>query len=107
MMYRKAMVPDDFIVPTELTTEKFRLRPLTINDVDKDFEAVQNSVNKEGKLTPRQQLTNEQNLIDLAWHQKEFQSARRLLIRSCHRIKKNVGDVYIFTQVIRMGWRLN
>ena len=73
MMYRKPLVPEEFIVPLKVRMEKFVLKPLTIECVDLDFEAVQHSVDKEGNPTPRPDLTKQQNLIDLAWHQKEFQ----------------------------------
>jgi len=61
------LVPDDFAVPEGLETERFRLRMLTIRDVVADFEAIRDR-------SPG--LTLEQNLIDLGWHQKEFQDRR-------------------------------
>jgi hypothetical protein len=49
---------------------------LTINDLEKDFEAVTSSTEHLQKVWGRkwpEGLTLEQNLIDLGWHQKEFQ----------------------------------
>ena len=77
-MYKEPLVPADFTVPLVLETEHMRLRPLTINDVVKDFEAV---VTSEARLLDVFQmpggwplgLTLEQNLIDAGWHQAEFQ----------------------------------
>lgn len=69
----------DFKIPEKLETEKFRLRMLTVNDVVKDYEAVMTSVNHlKGIFGPKstwpsKDLTLEQDLIDLGWHQKEFQ----------------------------------
>lgn len=60
-------VPPDSQVPESLETERFRLRPLTIHDVVKDYDAMISR----GNVTAG--LTLEQNLIDLGWHQKEFQ----------------------------------
>lgn len=72
----RTFVPLDFNVPHGLDTERFRLRMLTIHDVDKDFDAVTSSTehlqNVWGGKWP-EGLTLEQNLIDLGWHQKEFQ----------------------------------
>lgn len=72
-------VPTDFIVPQVLKTEGFHLRMLTVNDVVKDFDAVMSSVEHcktvWGDKWP-EGLTLEQNLIDLGWHQKEFQTRR-------------------------------
>jgi hypothetical protein len=61
------LVPDDFAVPQGLETERFRLRMLTVRDVVADFEAIRDRAPG---------LTLEQNLIDLGWHQKEFQDRR-------------------------------
>lgn len=60
------LVPDDFTVPVLLETDRFRLRPLVISDVVKDYDAMMSRV--EPDLT----LTIEQNLADLGWHQVEF-----------------------------------
>jgi len=69
-------VPEEFMVP-ELETEEFRLRTLTIHDVVKDYDAVMTSVDHLKTIWPGstwpEGLTFEQDLIDLGWHQKEFQ----------------------------------
>ena len=71
------LVPRTFEVPCALETEAFRLRMLTVNDVVKDFDAVISSAEELCNLWPDatwpEGLTIEQNLIDLGWHQKEFQ----------------------------------
>lgn len=73
-------VPADFKVPETLETAEFRLRMLTVNDVVKDFDAVMSSVDHCRTIWPGGKwplgLTLEQNLIDLGWHQKEFQTRR-------------------------------
>lgn len=73
-------VPESFTAPAVLETEKFRLRTLTVNDVVKDYDAVMSSASHIKELSPGSEwptgLTLEQNLIDLGWHQKEFQSGR-------------------------------
>ena len=73
-------VPKDFQVPATLETAEFRLRMLTIHDVVKDFDAVITSVEHLKTIWPGgkwpEGLTLEQNLIDLGWHQKEFQIRR-------------------------------
>jgi hypothetical protein len=72
-------VPLDFNIPEKLETEKFRLRMLTVNDVVKDYDAVMTSIDHlKGVFGPQskwptEELTFEQDLIDLGWHQKEFQ----------------------------------
>jgi len=76
-MSRKQLVPDDFTVPLLLETPEFRLRPLLISDVVKDYDAVMTSVDHlKGILSPGSDwpvgLTFEDDLIDLGWHHKEF-----------------------------------
>jgi hypothetical protein len=72
-------VPEAFEVPTVLETADYRLRMLTVGDVVKDFDAVVRSAAHIQQLGPPGMrwptgLTLEQNLIDLGWHQKEFQN---------------------------------
>lgn len=62
--------------PTGLEHERFRLRMLTVRDVDADFEAINERVDPDGTFKGARGLTKEQNLIDLGWHQKEFQLRR-------------------------------
>jgi len=73
-------VPADFDVPLTLETVEFRLRMLTVNHVVKDYDAVMSSVHHCKTIWPSlgwpEGLTLEQNLIDLGWHQKEFQTRR-------------------------------
>ena len=77
-MHRAAIVPDDFIVPAGLETDRLRLRMLTIQDAVKDYDAVMTSkerlqtIFRPGGHWP-EGLTLEQNMIELAWHQVEFQ----------------------------------
>tara|TARA_R110002049_G_scaffold71900_1_gene184827 strand:- start:2385 stop:2936 length:552 start_codon:yes stop_codon:yes gene_type:complete len=71
-------VPVDFKVPDTLENEHFRIRMLSINDVVKDYDAVMTSIEHLNKMYPTsswptKDLTFEQDLIDLGWHQKEFQ----------------------------------
>jgi hypothetical protein len=65
-------VPDDFAVPAGLEHERFRLRMLSIDDVVKDFDALNDRVNREGERQPPFVETVRENLIDLGWHEKEF-----------------------------------
>ena len=73
-------VPPDFDVPEQLETDSYRLRMLTTSDVVKDYDAVISSAAHINELwngvSWPEGLTIEQNLIDLGWHQKEFQRRR-------------------------------
>ena len=74
---KRQFVPTEFVVPSELATANFTLRMLSIDDVEKDFEAVTSSAERVSKVWPDSGwpagLTLRQNLIDLGWHEKEFQ----------------------------------
>ena len=70
--------PDGATIPTGIETDDFRLRILTVNDLVKDYDAVMSSVDHlTGVFGPGGtwpiDLTLEQDLIDLGWHQKEFE----------------------------------
>jgi hypothetical protein len=70
------LVPDGFEVPHGLEHERFRVRKLTIDDVVKDFEAINDRVDHRGDPRPPFVDTIELNLVDLGWHQKEFELRR-------------------------------
>ena len=76
-MYSRPLVSQDFAVPELLQGTGFHLRMLRIHDVVKDYDAVMSSeahlvgFMKPGSTWPRG-LTVEENLIDLAWHHREF-----------------------------------
>jgi len=75
------LVQRDFKIPEFLETDKLRLRMLAVTDVVKDYDAVMTSIEHLQKTIPfgpdhkwpTKELTFEQDLIDLGWHQKEFQ----------------------------------
>ena len=77
-LYNLPLVPDGFDVPKLVQTDRLRLRPLTIHDAVRDFDAVVTSeerlrtVYEPGGDWPSG-LTLEQNIIELGWHQTEFQ----------------------------------
>jgi len=70
-------LPRDFQPPAGLEHERFHLRPIKIHDVVKDYDAVMTSRDHLWELFgeawrwPPATLTLEEDLVDLAWHQKE------------------------------------
>ncbi len=70
--------PDSAVIPLEFETTDFKVRKLTINDVVKDYDAVISSIEHlTGVFGPDETwpegLTLEEDLVDLGWHQKEFE----------------------------------
>jgi hypothetical protein len=70
------LVPKNF-VPKILEDEKFIARKLSARDVYLDFFAVLSSIDiihqTRGGSWPTPDLTIEDDLIDLSWHQREFE----------------------------------
>ena len=96
-------LPVDFVVPAFAVTALFKLRPLTIQDVVKDYDAVMTSRNHlwqrfgDAWGWPAADLTLEQDLIDLAWHQKEFQNKSSFAYSVLNVEESQVlGCVYIY-----------
>lgn len=74
-MSPKPFVPASFVIPQTLETEHFRLRMLSVGDVQKDYEAVmetQAHFQSLGYDWPRDGFTLTENLADLEAHQREF-----------------------------------
>jgi hypothetical protein len=75
-------LPEDFDVPSLVAGLRFRIRPISVHDVVRDYDAVMSSREKLwdqfGAVWgwPRAGLTLEQDLVDLAWHQKEGELRR-------------------------------
>jgi hypothetical protein len=63
-------------VPAGLEHARFRLRMLTIDDVIDDFDAINARVDRDGRPQPPFVPTVRENLVDLGWHQKEFELRR-------------------------------
>ena len=70
------LVSEDFDVPSGLEHDRFRLRKLTVDDVVKDFDAISSRVDHLGVSQPPFVPTIALNLVDLGWHQKEFELRR-------------------------------
>lgn len=102
-MYTSYFIPEPSRPPLGTKTSHFILRPLSVNDVEKDYDAVMNSIDHligvfgPDVSWPTHDLTLEQNLIDLGWHQKEFQLRRSFAYKVMAPDEKcYLGCVYIF-----------
>lgn len=95
-MYNLPLVPDDFDVPKLLQTDRLCLRPLTIHDAVRDFDAVITSeerlrtVYDPGGEWPSG-LTLEQNIIELGWHQTDSAAHFVCLHRRQPRTNRSAG----------------
>ena len=70
----------DRAIPTTHTLGDFTLKALSVSDLERDFSAVMESAADIKAAHPGSSwpdgLTKEKNLIDLAWHQREFEARR-------------------------------
>ena len=76
----KPFIPSSFVVPGVFETDQFRLRMLSVEDVEKDYEAVMESRQLLRSLFggewPRDGFTVQENLEDLQRHQREFEQRK-------------------------------
>jgi hypothetical protein len=73
---KKLQLPQGFTPPTKLTREDIVARPLTRQDLDDDLAGVNSSLEiirqTRGGSWPEEELNGEFDLLDLAWHEREF-----------------------------------
>ena len=84
-MYKRAIVPKDFVVPVQLKTSRCIFQPLTQRDVVRDFDAVMSSEDfLRNVFNPKSAwptgLSLEGNLADLGWHEVESVSYTHLTL---------------------------
>jgi hypothetical protein len=67
-------------IPAIHALGEFTLKALSIHDLERDFSAIMESAADIKAANPGSRwpegLTKEKNLIDLAWHQREFEARR-------------------------------
>jgi hypothetical protein len=99
----KLFVPPEFNVPDVLETDTFRLRMLKATDVAKDYDAVMTSIDHlqgvfgNNSKWPSKDLSFEQDLKDLEWHESEFKN-RSSFTYTVTNLDESIclGCVYIF-----------
>ena len=77
-MYHPPLIEPGTDLVTLVETERFRIRPMTVHDAIRDYEAVATSPKELGAAfgdpdAVPMPYTMEQEIIELGWHQKEFQ----------------------------------
>lgn len=90
-------------IPWEFSLGQVTLRALTVSDVDRDFSAVMESSAQLKAANPTRSwpdgLTLKQNLIDVAWHQKEFQSKRSFAWIIQDQNGSYLGCLYVYPSI--------
>ena len=90
-------------IPTVHILGEFTLRALSVDDVERDFAAVMESAAEikaaNPGLTWPDGLTKEKNLIDLAWHQKEFEARRSFAWVIENVARDYLGCLYVYPSI--------
>lgn len=95
------LVPNSFIVPEEYIQPEFILKKLCYDDAKLDYDAVMSSIDiihkTRGGTWPTHDLTYEDDLIDLGWHQREFENRTSFTYTLLNPDRtKCLGCVYIY-----------
>lgn len=106
----------NWTIPERYTLGSVNLKSLTIHDMERDYSAIMESAADFKAAHPGMSwpddLTREQNLIDLAWHQKEFSARRSFawVIQDTH--SNYLGCLYVYPSIagddiadVRWWWR--
>lgn len=98
----ESIVPDDFELPRVFETNQYRIRPLVVDDVVKDYEAIATNLDRLDRLmgpdyTEPDDLSFHQDFLDVAWHHKEFQR-RSSFAYGVWRLDESegIGGVYVY-----------
>ncbi len=78
-------LPPGFSVPTELRYEDIIAKPLSRNDLAADIDGVNSSLDiirkTRGGSWPTEPVSEEFDLLDLAWHEREFRDGDSFCLR--------------------------
>ncbi|MEL6170418.1 MAG: GNAT family N-acetyltransferase [Pseudomonadota bacterium] len=107
---------ENWNVPRAYVLGQFTLKAITTDDNERDFSAVMESKDNIAAVAPDRTwpegLTLDQNLIDLAWHQKEFEARRSFAWIIENDAADYLGCVYVYPSnesekaaVVRWWWR--
>jgi len=90
-------------IPAEYFLGAIKLKALSVDDLDRDYEAVMQSAadikTANPTLTWPDGLTREQAMVDLAWHQKEFESRRSFAWVVEDKDQTYLGCIYVYPSI--------
>lgn len=97
---KKLSLSEGVTAPPELTFDDIVARPLTRADLRDDLQAVNSSIeviqNSRGGSWPTEQLSDEFDLLDLAWHEREFRDASSFAYVVYNTSGQYVGCFYLY-----------
>lgn len=95
------LVPKNFNPPTQLVTSTFLISKLCAKDVYLDYPVVMSNIEiireTRGGNWPTLNLTFEDDFIDLAWHQREFEYKRSFAFKALSPNQNSfLGCIYFY-----------
>ncbi len=102
---QKFALPPDFKPPQELTYEDIVAKPLTRQDLKADIEGVNSSLEiirkTRGGSWPEEAVSEEFDLLDLAWHEREFRDKDSLAYVVYDNSGGYIGCFYLYPMGVR------
>ncbi len=102
---KKLVVPAETTIPAELTYDDLVARVLSHKDVPDDLVGVNSSIElirqTRGGSWPAEELTEEFDFVDLAWHEREFRDGSSFAYVIYNTAGEYFGCVYLYP----MGYR--
>lgn len=97
----------NFQAPTELSFEDLRAKPLTRADLKADMEGVNSSLElirkTRGGSWPSEPVSEDFDLLDLAWHEREFRDGTSFAYVVYNDKDAYIGCVYLYPMGVRTG----
>lgn len=97
---KKLPIIESKTAPTYLEYSGLIARPLTRNDIDDDLVAVNENIEiikrTRGGKWPTGQLTKEEDLLDLAWHEREFNDGNSFAYVVRDESQNYIGCFYLY-----------
>jgi len=91
-------------IPWTYRLGAFFLKALTIKDLDRDYAAVMEAAREiepdhPDSNSPADEMSHEQNMIDLAWHQREFAARRSYAWVIEDNLGEYLGCAYVYPAI--------
>jgi hypothetical protein len=102
---KKFSFPSDFRAPVQFAFEDLSARPLTRSDLKADMEAVNSSIETirktRGGTWPEEEVSEEFDLLDLAWHEREFRDGGSFAYVVYDATERYIGCFYLYPMGVR------
>lgn len=99
-LIKKLTLPNDYTPPSHLFYEDLVARQLTRSDLADDLDGVNSSIETiqktRGGSWPTEELTEDFDLLDLAWHEREFRDQTSFAYVVYTNQGKYVGCFYLY-----------